>query len=193
VLLALDSEQSLAEAAAILAALVAACEATHDDARLIEALALQALVHEARGAPSGALEVLRRAIALAEPGGYVRTFVDCGPPMARLLRRLGGPGLVPEYLRRLLAAFEPRAAPATAVVPSRRSAAPALAEPLTWRESQIIELLVKRLSDKEIAESLGISPLTVRKHTYNLYQKLQVSGRREAVAQAEALGLLPSA
>jgi LuxR family maltose regulon positive regulatory protein len=111
--------------------------------------------------------------------------------MASLLRRLGGTGLVPEYLRRLLASLEPTVSAATAVVPSRRSAAPALVEPLTGREAQILELLAGRLSDKEIAQALGISSLTVRKHTYNLYQKLQVSGRREAVAQAQALGLLP--
>jgi LuxR family maltose regulon positive regulatory protein len=191
VLLALGSEPTLAQAATALAALVAACESTHDAPRLIEVLALQALAYAARGEPTTALETLQRAIGLAEPGGYVRTFVDCGPPMASLLRRLGGTGLVPEYLRRLLASLEPTVSAATAVVPSRRSAVPALVEPLTGRESQILELLVDRLSDKEIAKALGISALTVRKHTYNLYQKLQVSGRREAVAQAQALGLLP--
>lgn len=191
VLLALDTEASLAQAAAGLAELATASESTHDVPRLIEVLALQALAHEARGEPSTALAVLQRAIELAEPGGFVRTFVDCGPPMARLLRRLGGTGLVPGYLDHLLASLEPPVQPATSAVPSRRSAAPELVESLTWREAQILELLAKRLSDKEIAQALGISALTVRKHTYNLYQKLQVSGRREAVAQAEALGLLP--
>jgi ATP/maltotriose-dependent transcriptional regulator MalT len=64
-------------------------------------------------------------------------------------------------------------------------------EPLTNREQEILELLARRLSDKEIAQALHISAYTVSKHTSNLYGKLQAAGRRQAVSKARALGILP--
>jgi ATP/maltotriose-dependent transcriptional regulator MalT len=65
-----------------------------------------------------------------------------------------------------------------------------LVEPLTWRELDILELIAHRLSNKEIGAKLTISPLTVKRHSINIYQKLQVGGRREAVEKATDLGLL---
>jgi LuxR family maltose regulon positive regulatory protein len=69
---------------------------------------------------------------------------------------------------------------------------PALAEALTWREVEVLKLLGERLSNKEIAERLVISPLTVKRHTIELYRKLEVTGRRGAVARAAELGLFES-
>jgi LuxR family maltose regulon positive regulatory protein len=68
-----------------------------------------------------------------------------------------------------------------------------LTEPLTAREQEVLALLVDRLTNKEIANRLCVSWLTVAKHTTNIYQKLRVKGRRDAVARAKALGILPSA
>jgi len=66
----------------------------------------------------------------------------------------------------------------------------ALVEPLTNRELEIIAQLAQRMSNKEIAEKLFISPETVKRHTINVYQKLNTSNRREAVARAGAIGIL---
>jgi ATP/maltotriose-dependent transcriptional regulator MalT len=70
---------------------------------------------------------------------------------------------------------------------------PDLIEPLTIREREVLDLLARRLSNKEIADTLCLSWQTVAKHTNNLYQKLRVTGRRDAVEQAVAIGVLPAA
>jgi ATP/maltotriose-dependent transcriptional regulator MalT len=80
-----------------------------------------------------------------------------------------------------------RVASGTIVLPTGR---PELVEPLTEREREVLALLAQRLSNKEIAQALTISPQTVKRHATNMYQKLQASGRREAVANAIRLGLL---
>jgi LuxR family maltose regulon positive regulatory protein len=94
------------------------------------------------------------------------------------------------YLARVLAAFPPTSGPLASTVPSRREAETPVVDALTWRELDILRLLDARMSNKEIARSLHISSETVKKHSGNIYQKLQVGSRREAVARAHALGLL---
>ncbi|HSR34920.1 MAG TPA: LuxR C-terminal-related transcriptional regulator, partial [Anaerolineae bacterium] len=96
------------------------------------------------------------------------------------------------YVRRVLAAF-PRAEGQTAMVRDVREKARAeLIEPLTERESEILLLLSRGMRNKEIARELSISPLTVKRHTANLYGKLHVHSRKEAVARASSLGILSS-
>jgi LuxR family maltose regulon positive regulatory protein len=153
-------------------------------------LALQALVYDAQGDGPKALDLLRQSLELAQPGGFLRVFVDLGPAMARLLSRLAEFEREPRYIGRILAAF----APSPLGRPAQRldqTAQLEIVESLTNREHEILELLARRLSDKEIAQALHISPYTVRKHTSNLYGKLQVAGRRQAVRKARALGILP--
>jgi LuxR family maltose regulon positive regulatory protein len=142
------------------------------------ALAVRALLRQAQGRPADARADLERALAVA-PAGLVRTFLDLGPALGPLLRA------VPDAARRLDAAA-PQSAARGAAPPAR----PALPELLTVREAEILGLLARRWSDKEIAEQLVIAPNTVRKHTGTIYQKLGVAGRRQAVAAAQALGLL---
>jgi DNA-binding CsgD family transcriptional regulator len=67
-----------------------------------------------------------------------------------------------------------------------------LIEPLTQREFEILELLGKRMTNKEIAAELYISVGTVQQHLNHIYAKLNVKGRREAIAKAKALALLPT-
>ena len=102
-------------------------------------------------------------------------------------------GLAAETVRRILAAFpEPPEEIATGDAGSRLRAANArLVEPLTDRELEVLALLRERLSNKEIAHMLGLSPATVKRYTVNLYGKLGVGKRRDAVIKAEALGILP--
>ncbi|MCC6315591.1 MAG: hypothetical protein IT337_16455 [Thermomicrobiales bacterium] len=181
--------QSIAEATDRLVVLARDYAAWRDTRRLIHVLALQALAAQARGAPDQALTLLERALALAEPGLHVRTFVDLGFPMKRLLEDVAARGVADAYAGRLLLAFGDAPDPHQ---PRRTDQSGSPIESLTRREQQILRLLERRLTDREIADDLHISWQTVATHTRHIYQKLQVSGRREAVARARELNLLPA-
>ncbi len=150
---------------------------------LIKMLALQALALETQGNLDQALSALERALSLAEPEGYVRTFVDEGEPMARLLRRVLSRGIAPNYVARLLAAFGKEAKLTSPAMES-------LIEPLSERELQVLRLIVAGLSNSEIAQELVIAVSTVKSHVNHIYGKLGVKSRTQAVARAQALGLL---
>jgi LuxR family maltose regulon positive regulatory protein len=153
----------------------------------IEILVLQALAHRARGRIDTGLDPLERALTLAEPEGYVRMFVDEGEPMRDLLRHAVGAGISSAYARRLLSAFEERTHSGSA---QHTAAGAGLVEPLTARELEIMRLVAVGMRNQEIAEQLVISLPTVKRHIANLYGKLGVGHRTEAVARANALGLL---
>lgn len=172
-------------------------ERTHDTRHAIEILALRALALEAQGEPDRADAELRRSIDLARPGGFVRPFVDLGQPVQMLLCRFADQGHATEAVRRLLAAFPSQplgsvAAASPAPAGPHSAGNLALAEPLTSRELEVLNLLRTPLSFKEIALQLHISPATVKRHSINIYAKLGVSTRWKAVARAEELGLLPA-
>jgi len=122
---------------------------------------------------------LSRALTLAEPEGYVRTFVDEGPPMAVLLEAAAKHGIVPNYVRRLRAAFGKTA--------DRPPVAQGVIEPLSARERDVLRLLRTDLRGPEIARELMVSLHTLRTHTNNIYTKLGVTNRRAAVRRAEEL------
>jgi LuxR family maltose regulon positive regulatory protein len=159
----------------------------------VEVLALYALALERQGKAADAAAALRQAVELARPGGFIRVFVDLGPPMQAMLLRLAGPGFAAESVRRILVAFpEPPKKTATGATGSQSRAANArLIEPLTDRELDVLALLRGRLSNQEIARQLSLSTTTVKRYTVNIYQKLGVNKRRDAVIKAEALGILP--
>ena len=169
---------------------------THNNRFRIDALALQALLQDARGEESIALEKLTAALNLAEPGGFIRLFVDLGPQLAELLKQLIKQNVAVGYIKHILDAFkedEHRAMQAESnhiTVQSPPSGAQPLVEPLTNREQEILELLGQRMQNKEIGANLFISPKTVKKHLDNIYGKLNVSSRYQAVEKAETLGIL---
>ena len=188
ILLAQDTPASREQAAEVLSRLHAFVTATHNTRFTIEVLALQALLHEAQGDERAALARLEQAVSLAEPGGFIRLFVDLGPRLARLFTRLrqtnGDSGLYgpnPAGIRRVPRRLLPIPNP---------WAGRKVVDSLTDREREILALLAQRLTDKEIAQALVISPLTVKRHASTIYHKLQVNRRREAVAEAIRLGLL---
>ena len=153
---------------------------------MIEVLALQALLHTANNDEEAALVALEESLGLAQPGGFIRLYVDLGPEMAELLRRLHNRKPFVEYTTSILKAF----ADASNSV-SLSKVDEQLIEPLTDREAEILDLLAKRYSNKEIAAELFILPTTVKRYAINLYQKLNVHNRRQAVEAARALGLIP--
>jgi LuxR family maltose regulon positive regulatory protein len=153
----------------------------------IEIEVLKALSLQAQGDLDGALVALKSALSLTKPGGYMRIFLDEGKPMTRLLRAAASRGVETEYVGRLLAAASiPEQA--DAVQPGRYPAE--LVDPLTPRELQVLRLLATRLTSTEIADELYISANTARSHIKNIYGKLNVHQRADAVGRAEALGLL---
>jgi LuxR family maltose regulon positive regulatory protein len=149
----------------------------------IQILALQALAFQAQDDIDQALAALERALSLAEPEGYVRTFIDEGEPMARLLRQALSQDIAPHYVARLLAAAGQETGPGS-------SAMEALIEPLSEREMDVLRLIVAGLSNPEIAEELVIAVSTVKSHINHIYGKLGVSNRTRAVVRAQELGLV---
>jgi len=158
---------------------------------VVEVRVLQAL---AAPTPTAALAFLADALALAQPEGYVRTFVDKGEPLAALLREAASQGIAPDYVAKLLAEFEAEAQarrrPRKAPAPSAPPPAQPLIEPLSERELEVLQLLVEGQTYHEIAQALYVSVNTVKTHLKNIYGKLGVHNRREATALAKKLDLV---
>jgi LuxR family maltose regulon positive regulatory protein len=150
---------------------------------LIRILVLQARALQVDEKRDLAVSKLERALSLAEPEGYVRTFVDEGEPMARLLRQALSEGIAPNYAARLLAAFGEEAELTSPAMES-------LIEPLTEREMDVLRLIVAGLSNPEIAEELFIAVSTVKSHINHIYGKLGVESRTQAVIKVQELALL---
>jgi LuxR family maltose regulon positive regulatory protein len=176
------SEPSLSGATTLLERLLRAAEDGGRTGTVIEVLALRALTHQAGGDLPAALASLHRALTLAEPEGYVRTFVDEGPPMAALLRAMGNQGSAPAYVRRLLGAFD--------MPEDTARVHQGLIDPLSPRELDVLRLLGTQLDGPDIARQLFVSLNTLRTHTKNIYAKLGVNNRRAAVHRGEELHLM---
>jgi LuxR family maltose regulon positive regulatory protein len=176
------SDKTIKEALGLLERLLVAADGGGRTGSVIEILVVQALARRARNDMPEALASLERAVAFAEPEGYVRVFTDEGPNMAALLRLAAQKRNASGYLRRLLAATVTPAARAPVDQP--------LIEPLSERELDVLRLLESELDGPDIARELTVSLATVRTHTSNIYTKLGVNNRRAAVRRAAELGLL---
>ena len=154
------------------------------------ALVLLAVAFDAHGERAKAAQLLDEALTLAEPGGFIRIFVDEGAPMARLLYEALSHGVHPSYVRQLLAAYPVDGTDEDAP-PTTPAAGTRLAEPLSARELEVLPLIAEGLSNQEIAARLYLSLHTVKAHARNIYAKLGVSSRTQAVAKGRALGILP--
>jgi len=149
----------------------------------LKALVLQAVAHAVQGANEVAVQQLGEALALAEPSGNIRLFVDEGLPMKHLLQEVASRGMAPAYIRHVVAAFSPSGA--------KRAAQSATVESLSERELEVLHHIAEGRTDREIADRLYLSLYTVKAHARNIYGKLGVNKRMHAVAKARELGLLP--
>jgi len=201
VLVARNTPADLPLVLKILDALHEIADRTHNTRFKIEILALRAVALDAQGITSAtdaeAFFVLKQAVELARPEGFIRIFVDLGKPMQRMLHRIAKQDHLAETIRRILSAFsendknlDSNKSPTQSV----RHPTPGistLVEPLTSRELEVLTLLREPLSIKEIALRINVSYETVRRHIANLYGKLGVNRRWDAVARAEELSILP--
>jgi LuxR family maltose regulon positive regulatory protein len=195
VLLAEGSPANVARAWQDLVAFRDHTEALHHKTHAIEILTLEALLLAARGETEAGLTALARAVELAAAAGFVRTFVDLGPAVTPLLRRLMAKGATTLFLYRLLEAIEAEHTPEAPELRLARTFGldEQVLTLLTVREAEVLECLARRLSYQEIGAELFISPETVKTHAANIYSKLGVGNRGQALAKVQELGWSPRA
>jgi LuxR family maltose regulon positive regulatory protein len=183
-------EQLVRDGVRLLERLRAAAQTGGRIGSVIEILVLQSLAQQSLGNSRGALDLLAEALALAEPEGFLRLFLDHGTRMRDLLRHATARGLAGEYTRRVLAAFDaPPAQPAASAGRVTADASGAV-QALTTREMEVLRLIAAGLRNQEIAGHLSISAATVKRHIANAYGKLGAGHRTEALARAKELKLL---
>jgi LuxR family maltose regulon positive regulatory protein len=175
-----------ADAAPFLERLQTAAESGGRTGSVIEILILQSLTQHGSGNLRNAMDLLARALVLAEPEGHLRVFLNEGARMRELLRHVIARGLGGGYTRRVLPAFD---APKQPILSPDEPEA-GLVQSLTAREREILRLIAAGLRNQEIADHLSISAATVKRHIANAYGKLGVGHRTEALARATELKLL---
>lgn len=188
----LIATEQAAGALRLLDRLLPAAQARSRMSSVIEMLVLRGLALHSQREDTLALASLEQAMALAQPEGYIRTLIDEGEPMRELLRLAASRGIAGEYVSELLAAFGTTSSkgPAGSGVPTPALVSSTLVEPLSTRELQVLHLIADGASNQEIAEKLVISIATVKRHISNIYGKLEVTSRTQAVAHARELKLL---
>lgn len=184
-------------AAELLARLLQAADAGGRVGSQIEVLALLAQAHAAKGETPQAAELLERALSLAAPEGYARPFVEGGAPLMGLLREVAGrlgDASIRGFALGLFAKVD--GVEGAAGAPSGLAAArppmrlDALLEPLTARELEVLRLIAKGMSNRDIAQRLHRAVSTIKGHNQVIFEKLQVGSRTEAIARGRELGLL---
>jgi len=180
----MTKEGKVEEALNLLSQIYESAQAVEGLGLMIESRTSEALTCHAHGDMDRAIKALTDALAISEAKGYMRTYLDRAVPMQELLLEASGRGIMPEYTSRLLAAFDAGAGGNTAP-PSQ-----ALIEPLSKRELEILQFIAMGLSNREISERLFLALSTVKGHNRNIFEKLQVQRRTEAVARSRELGLI---
>jgi len=187
------------EALQLLTRLASMAESGGRNGRLIEILVLQAKAHYLQGDVTRGLAALEKSFVLAEEQGYERVYLDEGKVNADLLRvgtarRVWSSSCFADYASRLLQAHDSESnnqQPTTAIRDAPQVNGPSpLVEPLTGREMEVLHLIAAGCSNQEIAQELVITLSTVKKHTGNIYGKLGVSSRTQAISRAHQLGLI---
>jgi LuxR family maltose regulon positive regulatory protein len=171
-------------------------EATGHGRFAIWSLVLRALILEAQGDRATALSSLQRALAQAEPEGYVRIFIDHGAPIATLLRAAHARGIAPTYVEKLLRAFgelkieNEELRNVTAQGHSQFTIYNSQFDALSARELEVLRLMASGMDNARIARDLAVAVSTVKSHINHIFGKLGVTSRLEAVLRAQELKLL---
>jgi LuxR family maltose regulon positive regulatory protein len=165
-----------------------------EDERL-KVMILQAIALQAHGEKETAAGLLLDTLALAEPGGFIRIFLDEGKPMAELLSNVSAHGKMTDYIGKLLAVFNAEEQESDdksdlRQTPRQTPSVQPLIEPLSERELKVLQLIAQGLSNQEICERLFLALSTVKGYNRNIFGKLEVERRTEAVARARELGIL---
>ncbi len=174
------------DAGTLLERLLHAAEQGGRTGSMIEILSMQARAHQAHGDTDLALAPLERALSLAEPEGYVRVFVDEGPPMIGLLQEVASRTIAPNSARRLLEAFPSTGSDGAHPSEARFAGSGSLSE----REIEVLQYIAEGLTNQEIADRLYLSLYTVKAHARSIYDKLDAHSRTQAAARARELGIL---
>ncbi len=156
---------------------------------VLAVLVLQALLYQMQNKNDHALAALERALLLAEPEGYVRVFISKGAPMGKMLRQAVARGIAVDFTSHLLSELG-TSGTGISVSSFMSAAYDVLIEPLSQRELEVLHLLASGLPNKGIAQALVIAVSTVKKHLKNIYQKLNVHSRTEAIARAREVDIL---
>jgi LuxR family maltose regulon positive regulatory protein len=172
----------------MLAGQIRAAEASGRIGWQVQVWTLRALALQAAGQGAAAVDPLERALELAKVERFTRDFVDHGAPMEQLLRQVAGRTSVREFVQGLLSVLAVEDTPER--LASEPAAAAALVEPLTLRELEVLALIATGASNPEIARDLHISINTVKRHNTNIFGKLGVTSRIQAVARGRQLQLL---
>jgi LuxR family maltose regulon positive regulatory protein len=145
-----------------------------------------------QGDEEGALDHLERAIELAEPGGYLRVFLDAGEPLYALLYQAAQKGIHTQYCMHILMEAEKDSKGSIGIMKvGDKEETIDMVEPLTEREIEVLKHIAQGFTNQEVAQELVLSLYTVKSHARNIYSKLGVKNRTEAVSRARLLGLLP--
>jgi LuxR family maltose regulon positive regulatory protein len=172
-------------------------ETHHNTCQLISIRALQAMVLAKQDKTEEAFTILERTLTLAQPGGFVFPFVELGSPMAEMLKHMRKQNIAEDFIGQILTVFESDAQRAVQEETGRHAtASPALESgplslKLSKRERDVLACLAEGLTNREIASNLFVSHVTVKKHLYNIYKKLDVHTRAAALNRSRELGIIP--
>ncbi len=159
--------------------------------RLMETLLLQALIWQSQGDSQRSLDSLQQALQIPRQGNYIRLFLDEGKPMAELLTCAASRISPASAINSLLTAFGAEGKPLSLTVETAvESANQTLIEPLTERELEVLTYLATGMTNQDIAGELYVSLAAVKWHARNIYGKLEVKNRTQAVAKARELGII---
>ena len=164
----------------------------------IEILVLLSLAYELAGKKEKAIHTLEKVLSLAEPGGWVRPFMEAGPSMTALLKDALERGIHVEYIASLLKLIEGFELKSTHISDTPADQSSSSHPPrmdlseirLTQREMEVLELLSEGLRNKEIASRIHVSDDTVKKHLYNMFQKFNAKNRMELIGITKSLGII---
>ena len=192
--IALNTRESLDRAYNLLQETGELARSWHFMYPIIETEVLKSLTLAGLGRKDEALECLAKTLALAAPGGWMRPFFEPGTPMKDLLVQLDNHGFATDFSRQLYSQIQAPAAQEERQGGDgsdlQSTTETGVYETLTSRELDVLELLAQRLQNKEISDKLFVSTETVKSHLKNIYQKLNVGKRREAVEKAKKIGII---